>query len=76
MLKEYIEILSRNMNLPVEKIDPGLCIGNYCNMIDLAELIVELESEFGIEIHDEKIECGAVTVGELWAYIKEAQQGS
>lgn len=74
MLKEYVDILSSNLYLDVEEIEPDLRIGDHCSdSFDLELLIEELEGAFGIEIPEEIYEEGNVTVSELWAYIKKAE---
>ena len=74
MLKKYVDILSSNLYLDVEEIEPDLRIGDHCSdSFDLALLIEELEGAFGIESPEEIYEEGNVTVSELWAYIKKAE---
>ena len=74
MLKEYVDILSSNLYLDVEEIEPDLRIRDHCSdSFELALLIEELEAAFGIEIPEEIYEEGNVTVSELWAYIKKAE---
>ena len=58
------------MNLDIEDIDPEMRIGYNCDMLDVIEMAVALEQEFGIEIPMDILET-LPTVNELWAYIKK-----
>ena len=58
------------MNLDIEDIDPEMRIGYNCDMLDVIEMAVALEQEFGIEIPTDILET-LPTVNELWAYIKK-----
>ena len=70
MRKEFVEILSRYMGLDIEDVEPNMLIARYCDEIGIAEIALALEEEYGTEIPSEVLE-GSLTVGELWAYIKE-----
>ena len=70
MLKIYVEILCQHMKLNIEDIEPERRVGYNCDEIEMVEMAVALEKEFGIEIPMEILEAYP-TVSELWAYIKK-----
>ncbi|MBR2592727.1 MAG: hypothetical protein IKD62_07170 [Oscillospiraceae bacterium] len=71
MKEEFVEILSRYTGLDAGAIGPDLLLARYCYDLDLVEMAMILEDEFGVAIPNEMLE-GPLTAGELWAYISEA----
>ena len=74
MFDKFIEILCRYINLDIRYFEPDMRITDYCDTLDMLEMIVDIEQEFGIEIPGEMVEAYH-TVSQLWAYInKEADK--
>ena len=70
MFDKFMEILCRYINLDIKYFEPDMRITDYCDTLDMLEMIVDIEQEFGIEIPGEMVEA-VPTVSQLWAYIKK-----
>ena len=63
MPEKLLAILSPLMGLVPEKIQPDMCLYEYCDEIDIAEIIVDIEDAFDIEIPDEVVDS--------WVYVRD-----
>ncbi len=70
MFQKFIEILCRYMNLDIKDIEPDTRIEDHCDTLDMLEMILDLEQEYGIEFPSELVEAYP-TVSQLWAHIKK-----
>lgn len=66
------EIVAEQLGVELEKVVPSASFATDLNAdsLDLVELIMSLEEEFGLEIPDEDAEK-IVTVGDALTYIRE-----
>lgn len=71
VLEKVKEILSEQFNIDEESIDVDTSFRDDLNAdsLDLVELIMGLEDEFGLEIGDEEVDS-IKTVGDAVEYIK------
>jgi acyl carrier protein len=70
--KRLARLVADQLGVEVDQVKPEASFTDDLNAdsLDLVELIMALEEEFGIEIPDEDSEK-MVTVGDAFAYIKE-----
>lgn len=72
MLEKLQEMISAQLNVEKEKVQPDAKFKEDLNAdsLDLFELIMALEEEYGIEIPAEELEK-LVTVNDVCGYLKE-----
>ncbi|MCR5373179.1 MAG: acyl carrier protein [Solobacterium sp.] len=68
MNKALIDIVARHTGLDPEKITPDTELYRYCYDLDLMEILMEAEGEFGVSIPDDALD-GINTVGDILRYI-------
>ena len=69
-------VVSEQLGVDLEKVTPEAEFVQDLNAdsLDLVELIMQLEEEFGVEISDEQAES-IVTVGDAYEFIQEHGEG-
>ncbi|HEX7102990.1 MAG TPA: acyl carrier protein [Nitrolancea sp.] len=69
-------VVSEQLGVDLEKVTPEAEFVQDLNAdsLDLVELIMQLEEEFGVEISDEQAES-IVTVGDAFEFIQEHGEG-
>ncbi|MBR3167464.1 MAG: hypothetical protein IKF18_02080 [Erysipelotrichaceae bacterium] len=73
MFYKLLDIISTHTGKSVEDITPDLRFDRYLSDVDFAEMVIDIESELGIEIAEDAL-MQIQTVKDLWAYIKQAEQ--
>lgn len=67
ILKEYVDVPEGDINVESTlQLDLGL------NSLDVVNLVVEFEEQFGIEIKDDDIRS-FITIGDMMEYIQKQQ---
>ncbi|MBO4835304.1 MAG: acyl carrier protein [Lachnospiraceae bacterium] len=72
MYDELIEILSQVTGLAPERIQPDMLLYEYCDELDVAQIAVEVEDAFGIEIADDDV-YNWMNVQDIMDYIENAK---
>ena len=69
--KQVIEILQDKLGVDEISSDDNLIEDIGADSLDIVELVMELEREFGIQILDDEIDDNFTTVGHLIDFIQE-----
>ena len=69
--KQVIEILQDKLGVDEISSDDNLIEDIGADSLDIVELVMELEREFGIQILDDEIDSNFTTVGHLIDFIQE-----
>lgn len=72
MKEKVLQIIAEQLNMEPEDLEPGMDFVDDLNQdsIELVELIMSLEDEFGIEVDEEKLEQ-VRTVGDVLDLVEE-----
>lgn len=75
-LNTITKIIAEQTGLMLSEVEPEsrLLEDLHCDSIDLIELVMMIEDEFGIEIHDHQME-GVATVADAVALVDRIVQG-
>ena len=68
MLDKLSGIIAVHTGLEPEKITPDTELYRYCYDLDIMEILMETEAEFGVSIPDDAL-AGITTVGDILRYI-------
>lgn len=72
--KKVVTIIAEQLHLDATTVTPTSTLESLgADSLDRVELVMKLEEEFGIEIHDEDADK-LVSVADLLAYIQERQK--
>lgn len=72
--KKVVTIIAEQLHLDAATVTPASTLENLgADSLDRVELVMKLEEEFGIEIHDEDADK-LVSVADLIAYIQARQK--
>ncbi len=72
--KKVVTIIAEQLHLDAATVTPTSTLESLgADSLDRVELVMKLEEEFGIEIHDEDADK-LVSVADLLAYIQERQK--
>lgn len=69
--KRVVEILQDKLGIDEISSDDNLIEDIGADSLDIVELVMELEREFGIQILDDEIDSNFTTVGHLIDFIQE-----
>lgn len=74
MVERAIKLISAQFNVPVEDLTEDISFVDDLNAdsIELMEMIMNLEEEFGVEIDEEKI-ADIKTIGDVVEYIESLE---
>ena len=73
MFYKLLELISVHIGKSVEDITPDLRFDRYLSDVDFAEMVIDIESELGIEIAEDAL-MQIQTVKDLWLYVKQAEE--
>ena len=73
MFYKLLELISVHIGKNVEDITPDLRFDRYLSDVDFAEMVIDIESELGIEIAEDAL-MQIQTVKDLWLYVKQAEE--
>ena len=73
MFYKLLDIISTHTGKGVEDITPDLRFDRYLSDVDFAEMVIDIESELGIEIAEDAL-MQIQTVKDLWLYVKQAEE--
>ncbi len=73
MFYKLLDIISDYTGKSVEDITPDLLFSRYLSDVDFAEMVIDIESELGIEIAEDAL-MQIQTVKDLWLYVKQAEE--
>ena len=73
MFYKLLELISVHIGKSVEDITPDLRLDRYLSDVDFAEMVIDIESELGIEIAEDAL-MQIQTVKDLWLYVKQAEE--
>ncbi len=73
MFYKLLELISVHIGKGVEDITPDLRFDRYLSDVDFAEMVIDIESELGIEIAEDAL-MQIQTVKDLWLYVKQAEE--
>ena len=68
---QVIEILKDKLGIDEISSDDNLIEDIEADSLDIIELVMEMEREFNIQIHDDEIDRNFTTVGHLIDYIQD-----
>ena len=67
------EMLAKQLGLLLTEVTPDASLESLgADDLDVVEIVIDLEEEFGIEIPDDEIEDGLATVAEVIRYVEAA----
>ena len=69
--KRVVEILQDKLGIDEIGSDDNLIDDIGADSLDIMELVMEMEREFNIQIHDDEIDKNFTTVGHLIDYIQD-----
>lgn len=73
MFYKLLELISVHIGKSVEDITPDLRFDRYLSDVDFAEMVIDIESELGIEIAEDAL-MQIQTVKDLWLYVKQTEE--
>ena len=74
VLEKVVSIIAEQLDIDADKITPDTSLIDDLNAdsLDVVDLVMSLEEEFGLEIPDEEVESIS-TVGDIVKYIEDRQ---
>lgn len=74
VLEKVVSIIAEQLDIDEDKITPDTSLVDDLNAdsLDVVDLVMSLEEEFGLEIPDEEVE-NISTVGDIVKYIEDRQ---